>query len=247
MKLGPQTNACGAGAVKHSIPFAYFILILTSSIFAQTDDLPRHGILGVIVGAADKSRPEDARENPIAVQTVIPSSGAELAGIQAGDIVRTVDDQPVSSSAQFNMMIGRHLAGDRIAIRVVRAGQESTKTATLKPRPFETSPDADVLYRSVTVDGARRRVIITRPKAPGRYPAVMIMGGLGCYSLDGELLSDSGYGPILAMLAKHNFASMRVEKSGEGDSEGPPCTDLKATADLEARGYVAGLRAAQEV
>jgi pimeloyl-ACP methyl ester carboxylesterase len=36
---------------------------------------------------------------------------------------------------------------------------------------------------------------------------------------------------------------MRVEKTGEGDSEGPACTDLHATAELEANGYVAGLAA----
>jgi len=71
----------------------------------------------------------------------------------------------------------------------------------------------------------------------------LLMGGLGCYSLDGELTLENGYGPILAALAKQNFVTMRVEKTGEGDSEGPPCTDLKATAELEAAGYVAGLRA----
>ncbi|MBZ5582732.1 MAG: alpha/beta hydrolase [Acidobacteriia bacterium] len=93
------------------------------------------------------------------------------------------------------------------------------------------------------VDSARRRVIVTRPKAAGRYPAVLIMGGLGCYSLDGEIARPAGYGPILAALAKGNFVTMRLEKTGEGDSQGPPCTDPKATAQLEARGYVAGLRA----
>jgi hypothetical protein len=36
---------------------------------------------------------------------------------------------------------------------------------------------------------------------------------------------------------------MRVEKTGEGDSEDPACTDPKATVELEAQGYVAGLRA----
>ena len=58
-----------------------------------------------------------------------------------------------------------------------------------------------------------------------------------------NLNSDRGYGPILRMLAKNNFVTMRVEKTGEGDSEGPPCSDLKATATVEADGYVAGLRA----
>jgi hypothetical protein len=118
-----------------------------------------------------------------------------------------------------------------------------TKTVVLKPRPFETSPDADILYSSVTVDGSRRRAIVTHPKTTGRSPAVPLIGGLGCYSLDGEIAKQTGYGPILAALAKNNFVTMRVEKTGEGDSEGPACTDTNATAELEARGYVAGLQA----
>lgn len=61
---------------------------------------------------------------------------------------------------------------------------------------------------------------MTRPKTPGRYPAVLLVGGLGCYSLDGELMRDAGYGPVLKTLLQHGFATMRVEKTGEGDSEG---------------------------
>ena len=56
-------------------------------------------------------------------------------------------------------------------------------------------------------------------------------------------MRDIGYGPILRALLKHGFVTMRVEKTGEGDSEGPACTDGHATAELEAEGYVAALRA----
>ncbi len=67
--------------------------------------------------------------------------------------------------------------------------------------------------------------------------------GLPLLGSDGELSRPTEYGPSLAALAKQAYATMRVEKTGEGDSEGPACTDTKATADLEAKGYVAGLRA----
>jgi hypothetical protein len=35
---------------------------------------------------------------------------------------------------------------------------------TLKPRPFESSPDFEVPYRSVGTNAVRRRVIVTKPK-----------------------------------------------------------------------------------
>ena len=214
-----------------------------TDVLAQSDGLPRHRIIGLTVGPTDIKAPENRRMNPPTVKSVAAGGAAEAAGIQPGDVVSEVDTLPVDTSADFVRLIGRHLAGDQVRVGLVRAGEKISKTATLKPHPFEITPDASVLYRSVQVEGARRRVIVTRPNAPGRYPAVLLIGGLGCYSLDGELMRDIGYGPILRALLKHGFVTMRVEKTGEGDSEGPACTDGHATAELEAEGYVAALRA----
>src|SRR5581483_7120893 len=127
-------------------------------------------------------------------------------------------------------------------VAVKRGADTIVRTAVLKPRPFETSPTADVLYLSVPVRGARRRVIVTRPHRAGRLPAMMIMQGVGCYSLDGTDRR-SGYGRVISAFEDKGYVTMRVEKTGERDSEGPPCTDLSATADLEAEGYIAGLKA----
>lgn len=230
-----------------SLAIALTLLILTGTPSRaqsdQTDTLPRHGVIGLAVGPSNEKAPEDPHANPLTVKAVSAGGAGEAAGIQAGDVIREVDGLSVDNSADFVKMVGRHLAGDRVSIGLVRAGQAITRTATLKPRPYENSPDASVLYRSVEVEGARRRTIITRPKAPGHYPAVLLMSGLGCYSLDGELMRDSGYGPILRALLEHGFVTLRVEKTGEGDSEGPACTDAQATAKLEAAGYRAGLRA----
>jgi len=207
------------------------------------DDLPRHGVAGLAVSPPDLSKPEDSRSNPPMLKAVVPGSAGEAAGLQPGDILLELDGHPVTTSAAFAQAVSRHLAGESVRVVVRRDSQQMEKTIVLKPRPFETSADATVLYRSITANGVRRRTILTRPKSDGRYPAVLFIGGLGCYSLDGDLNRDAGYGPILSALAKQNFVTMRVEKTGQGDSEGPACTDLKATADLEAAGYVAALDA----
>lgn len=191
-------------------------------------ELPRHGVIGLQVGGT-----------PPAVQRVVAGSAGEAAGFKNGDVIETIDGRPVASGEQFARAVGRHLAGE--AVRVgLRGGFE--RTAVLKPRPYETSPNAEVLYRSVEVRGARRRVIVTRPRREGRAPAVLIMQGLGCYSLDGTDRR-TGYGRVISEFEAKGYVTMRVEKTGEGDSEGPLCTDLSATADLEAAGWLAGLRA----
>jgi hypothetical protein len=177
---------------------ALLVVSITSNLHA--DDLPRHGVIGLALAAKDPTHSEDLNTNPPTVQAVVPGGAGEGVGFKAGDMVRSVDGTPIASSADFAMRIGRRLAGDQVSVAIVRDGQELIETVKLKPRPYETSPDANVLYRSVTVDGARPRVIVTKPKAAGRYPAVLLIAGLGCYSLDGELARPGGYGPILAAL-----------------------------------------------
>ena len=225
-------------------PFNVSLCVFLAGAVVGTpaDDLPRHGVIGLTVAPSDTTRPEDPRTNPPAVAKVAAESAAEAADIRDGDILRELDGVAIQSSSEFARRIARHLAGEPVIILLSRGRQQLNKSVILKPRPYENSPDADLLYTSVNVGGARRRVIITRPKIPGRNPAVMLIGGLGCYSLDGELAKPTGYGPILSALAQHGFVTMRVEKAGEGDSEGPACTDMKATLNLEANGYIAGLR-----
>ena len=210
---------------------------------AMADDLPRHGLVGLVVSAADSSKPEYPEMNPPTVKSVVTGGPGEAAGIQIGDRLLEIDGKPVANAASFAQEIGRHLAGDTVRVVLWRAGQKTEKTIVLKPRPFESSSEATILYRSITAGGVRRRTIITRPQPPGRYPAVLLIGGLGCYSLDGTLNERRGYGPILSALVTAGFVTMRVEKAGEGDSEGPACTDLAATAELEASGYAAALDA----
>jgi pimeloyl-ACP methyl ester carboxylesterase len=48
---------------------------------------------------------------------------------------------------------------------------------------------------------------------------------------------------VIDALERRGFVTMRGEKTGVGDSEGPDCSDLSATPDLEAEGWLAGLHA----
>jgi alpha-beta hydrolase superfamily lysophospholipase len=207
--------------------------MIAATAFAA-DDLPRHGVIGLTLGPG--------KTRGIEVQQVAPGGAGEAAGIAAGDTITGLDGVPINTTDQFVRAIAKRLGGDTVRVSILRGEQEMVKTAKLLPRPFETSPNAEVLYRSVNVRGARRRVIVTRPKREGRLPAVLIMQGLGCYSVD-NADRRSAYGAVIDALERRGFVTMRVEKTGMGDSEGPDCSDLSATPDLEAEGWLAGLRA----
>ncbi|HYG99134.1 MAG TPA: PDZ domain-containing protein [Terriglobales bacterium] len=223
-----------------SVLYFLALILFTTPLLAQTTELPRHGIAGLALTRAD----EVNASGPVVVKTVIPGSAAEAAGMQAGDLILKIDNKTAATPAEYASLLGRHHAGEQATIHFSRNGQQMTKTLTLKPRPFEFHPEADVIYASVPVDQSVRRVIITKPKTPGRHPAIFLLGGIGCYSLDGLRADDQGYGTILYSLTRNGFVTMRIEKTGEGDSQGgPPCRSPEADLQLEARGYVAGLRA----
>jgi len=205
--------------------------------------LRRGPFLGAAVGPV---------EGGLAVQGVGPGTTAEKMGLQPGDRVLSVDGQAVANPAAFVAAIGRKRAGEEVKIAVRREEESRTLTGTLAARPLEQQADYPVAYGSVEVDGGggKRRTIVTRPKGEGKHPAVLLIGGIGCYSLDGILrpaeLHDA-YAKLLDAWTRAGYVTMRVEKTGMGDSEGVACADPKADFELEARGYAAGLKALSDL
>jgi hypothetical protein len=113
----------------------------------------------------------------------------------------------------------------------------------VRPRPPEASePSFEVRYEEVEVAGTLRRTLVTVPRTPGRHPAVLYLTGVGCFSQE-VLDPDGSEAKLLHGLTRAGFVTMRVEKTGMGDSQGPPCAGPEADMTLEVLGYLAGLRA----
>lgn len=84
----------------------------------------RGGFLGVIC--------RTALENVCEVSEVMPGSGAEDAGMRAGDIVIGIDDERITEFDDLQRHVNSHDPGDQIAIRYRRNGEVFQTTATLK-------------------------------------------------------------------------------------------------------------------
>src|SRR5258708_6828767 len=106
----------------------------------------------------------------------------------------------------------------------------------------QPSHSIETLHRIVVLDGANYSAIITRPQSPGKHPAVFVIGGLGCYSLD-DLKPGDAYYELLNRLSEHGFVTMRVDKNGEGKSQGPPCDSPESDLHLAVRRSITGLNA----
>jgi pimeloyl-ACP methyl ester carboxylesterase len=156
------------------------------------------------------------------------------------DVVVSFDRKPVENTAQFLGMLRGQAAGDRIKTGYYRHGKLRTATITLQEKPREVSASYEVIYSSVRAGDNHLRTIITRPKGAGPFPAVLLIGGIGCYSVDNI---PKGMLPMrnwVDSLSANGIVTMRVEKSGMGDSKGMPCSEIDFHS--EKQGYLEGLR-----
>ncbi|MEK7295308.1 MAG: site-2 protease family protein [Actinomycetota bacterium] len=69
----------------------------------------------------------------------ISRSPAQIAGIEAGDIVLSFDDAPTHTRAELIQAIVSHQPGDVVEVVVSRDGQHLTRTATLASNPADNS------------------------------------------------------------------------------------------------------------
>jgi serine protease Do len=73
---------------------------------------------------------------------VEPSGPADKAGLKPGDVVRTVNGQPIVDSGDLPALIGQAAPGDKIALDVLRQGEHERITAKLgdaSDKPVQTS------------------------------------------------------------------------------------------------------------
>jgi pimeloyl-ACP methyl ester carboxylesterase len=212
---------------------ATLILFVALAVAATARDaLPRRGILGV--STTDTS-------GAVTISAVLPALPGALAGLQAGDVIATLDGTPVPNVADFLTRL-RRPAGQTVALGIKRGGDTMAMRVVLAEAPKETDPAVDTRYDELEIDRSLRRTLLTAPRgASGKHPAVLIVGGIGCFSIDVASNPEDAYLRLTHDLSRRGFVTMRLEKSGVGDSQGPPC----ATVDFvtEAASYGVALDA----
>jgi dienelactone hydrolase len=213
------------------------LLSLSHSTLAQSvdDPLPRRAYFGVGLEKA---------EGGARVYSVAHDSTAEALGVVIGDIIEAVDTQSTTSPDSVVSAIGHHRGGETVQIDVRRAGNLRRIGGTLKTIPLEQMANATVHYGSVAVQpDVRLRTILSIPMGPpnSRFPAVMLIQGGGCGSIDSPFSTDVAQPGLIHRIGSQGFITMRVEKSGVGDSQGAPCDTIGYKEELA--GYQAALAA----
>lgn len=203
------------------------MLLRMNSSFGQ--DLPRAASFGAQVrDLSDSTRAvlKLASLSGTLIQRVIPGSSAEKAGFAVNDVLVSMDGAHIENTGDFLQLLKKHHGGDKVKIGYYRKSKLTTTTITLLPKQMETSDDYDIIYSSVFSGSNHLRTIITRPKGGNIYPAVLIIGGVGCYSIDNPSVTEIRSIKMWAdSLTRNGFVTIRVEKTGMGDSRGIPCNE----------------------
>lgn len=74
----------------------------------------------------------DPRLTEVRLQTVLPGTAAEAAGLRRGDVVLEFDGREMQSPQHFTSSIRRRKPGEKVKLKVLRRGQELVLEATLR-------------------------------------------------------------------------------------------------------------------
>ncbi|WP_286830859.1 MULTISPECIES: PDZ domain-containing protein [Kordiimonas] len=213
--------------------------LLLSSTAAFADDLARR--------ASWQARFNPQETSGMTIRELTAGSPLAEAGLRVGDTILKVNGQTATSGPSWFDMTDALVAGRPYELLVRRGVDVLSVSASFPPVALESHEGLETIYDSITSDyGIRQRVIITRPEgitadAPG--PAIFVLQGLSCSSIEATPGRSSNYIRILTDLAEQSgMIMMRVEKPGMGDSEGN-CSETGFRTELN--GYEVALRKLQ--
>ncbi len=208
--------------------------------FEQGPPLPRKASLGAQLVAvnAEKAKALKLGAALVEVVRVIPGTTAEALRLLPGDVILSLNGTKITTVPEVMAQMRSVMGSQPISAKIVRDGKNFELTGTAIEKPKQKGDGFTVQYSQVLSQGKRIRVIATHPNGPGPYPTIFMIGGIGSYSMDGEYGAIS-YGNILGQFAK-DYAIIRTDKPGQGDSEGPPYAELLFDTELDA--YLQSMR-----
>lgn len=122
----------------------YSYAIPVNIVRKVVDDIIEYGAvqrayLGIgFVNASDLTEEQKEKQGipanaqGIYVDNIPKDGGAYAAGIRKGDIIKKINNIPVSSSAEIQEQVSRYKPGDKIPVTYERGGKDATVTVTLR-------------------------------------------------------------------------------------------------------------------
>jgi putative serine protease PepD len=132
--IASASQDSGSIGVGFAIPSNYAQRVAKELI---ADGKASHGYLGVSVTAqaAENSSQNTQFSVGAAVSDVVSGSPAADAGIRKGDVITAVENRPIEDSQSLTAAIREHTSGSKVAVTVLRDGQQRNLDVTLRETP----------------------------------------------------------------------------------------------------------------
>lgn len=209
------------------------ILIMSNTAFAQ--NLERRATWQAQIEGPKKDKPGAK------IISIEKDSPLEKAGFLPNDLIIKVNNVLIKDDETWTEVSYGLRSQKALKIEALRGAQLIRGEVKLNPVPKERHEKIDTFYEEVTsIYGITQRVIITKPKKKGKLPAVFLIGGLSCSSIEAYPGRTGNWVRVLRdIVEKTDMVVMRIEKPGVGDSDGD-CSKSDFLMDLE--GYKAAIK-----
>lgn len=208
-------------------------------MFAAILILFHEGMAQVLVRKASLGAQIEPVENGVKVIKVIEGTAFSLK-LKENDVIKEINNSKISGYDDLVLALANKRDGDKAVFLVERNGKLQKLNGTFIGRPFEKSEFSEVIYDQTAYKSGQVRVIINKPRKPEKMPAMLFIPGYTCTSID-NLRDNHPYKRIIDAYVKAGFVTLRIEKSGLGDSENTPeCESCDLMDEIE--NFEAGLR-----
>ncbi len=202
----------------------------------HSEPLPRRGYLGFAVDARPApAELADQRPERWIVSELTPGFSASESDLRLGDDLLCIDDVPVMSLAHLRSLAAAVDPGRGCRVRVLRGSETMEFALTAAEMPLEKLSLGRVELAEVpwTYQGEhlRLRAVWTHPVGASRA-AVWLLPSAAWITQEVPLDADDPTFQLIDRLTGEGLSTLRVDRSGLGDSEGPHPRELDFAAEM---------------
>jgi hypothetical protein len=214
--------------------------LIVNVLFCNSQELKRRAFLGAKLDKITddvKRIMELPSEKGVLISAVVPNSTAEKIGFQKSDVLLKINGVETNIPADVVKLVGGYHGGDELNYELLRNKKIVKGKSVFKEMVREQYSNIDMEYNATKSVAGIQRLVVSKPKTVKKSPAIIFIGGIGCYSLDNALDTTYNETQLLNSLTRSGFVCVRAEKPGIGDNaKCKPCSEVSFLEELD--GYV---------